>query len=812
MHPDKSELAVRYGKQIMLAICLAIVSGIGQNLLAQRKMERLNRGVVAVRTSATNVFISWRLLGTEPSNLAFNIYRGAVKINSAPITGATNYTDGGAIATDVYKVVPVLNNIEQINYPTGTATVWAKQFMQIPLMIPPAGITPSGEAYTYNANDASVGDLDGDGEYEIILKWDPSNSKDNSQSGYTGNVYIDAYKLNGTRLWRIDLGRNIRAGAHYTQFLVYDFDSDGKAEMACKTADGTTDATGVIIGNPSADYRNTAGYVLSGPEFLTVFNGMTGAAMATTNYLPARGTVSSWGDNYGNRVDRFIACVSYLDGIHPSIVMGRGYYTRLVRVAWDWRNGQFTHRWTFDSNTPGNSAYAGQGNHQLITGDVDGDGKDEMCNGASSIKSDGTGHYANGLGHGDAIHMSDMDPDRPGQEVWQCHEEPAAYGIYGLEFRDAKTGQPLWGVPGNNSDVGRGIAADVDPRHKGYECWGSVGGLYNCKGVQIGTARPSVNHLVWWDGDLSRELLDGTKLEKWNYNTNSLDRLLTLYLPANGNSESNNGTKANPAVTADLFGDWREEIVQRSYDNLFLNIFTTINPTSTRLYTLMHDPQYRLAVAWQNTAYNQPPHPSFYLGDQMEAPPVPNIAMVDFAALPLKILSFTAKQKGSVALIDWSVTNEVNNDYFAVEKSVDGLSFNSIGKVNTHGNSASVNAYSFTDIKPLAGLNYYRLKQVDNDGRFAYSEIKTVRFNNGRQLQVYPNPVGSFIKITLATGNSYLKMKLTGIDGRIIQQISGSISNINAMVNHLLPLLKPGYYNLQVEDKDQVFNARFTRL
>ncbi len=278
----------RLSNQFKLAIYLFVITGIiNQNLFAQRKMERLGRGVVAVRTGAASVFISWRLLGTEPAGLAFNIYRGSVKVNANPITGATNYTDASANTTEPYKVVPVLNGVEQTAFPTGTATVWAKQFMQVPLSIPPGGTTPLGETYTYNANDAGVGDLDGDGEYEIVLKWDPSNSKDNSQSGYTGNVIIDAYRLDGTRLWSIDLGKNIRAGAHYTQFLVYDFDSDGKAEMVCKTADGTTDGTGVLIGSATADYRNTSGYVLSGPEYLTVFNGMTGAAMSTTNYLPA---------------------------------------------------------------------------------------------------------------------------------------------------------------------------------------------------------------------------------------------------------------------------------------------------------------------------------------------------------------------------------------------------------------------------------------------------------------------------------------------------------------------------------------------
>jgi rhamnogalacturonan endolyase len=511
--------------------------------------------------------------------------------------------------------------------------VWAQQYLSIPLQAPAGGTTPDGVAYTYNANDCSTGDLDGDGQYDIVLKWDPSNAKDNSQSGYTGNVYLDAYKLNGTRLWRIDLGRNIRAGAHYTQFMVYDLDGDGKAELACKTADGTRDAAGVVIGNANADYRNSSGYVLSGPEFLTIFNGQTGRAMATTDYLPARGTVSSWGDNYGNRVDRFIAAIAYVDGTRPSLIMGRGYYTRLVRVAWDWRNGQLTHRWTFDSNSSGNGSYAGQGNHQMTVGDVDGDGRDEICNGPSTINDNGAGLYANGLGHGDALHMTDMDPDRSGQEVWQCHESPSAYGAYGLEFRDARTGQPLWGVPGS-SDIGRAMAADIDPRYKGLEVWGStIGGVYTCKGVQISSTKPSVNFGIWWDGDLSRELLDGTKLDKWDPNTNSVSRLVTF---SNFGALENNGTKANPGLTADLLGDWREEIVYRSSDNTRLMVFTTVIPTSTRIYTLMHDPQYRVAVAWQNSAYNQPPHPGFYLGTGMATPPTPNIqlALATYATIP----------------------------------------------------------------------------------------------------------------------------------------------------------------------------------
>jgi rhamnogalacturonan endolyase len=338
------------------------------------------------------------------------------------------------------------------------------------LQVPPSGTTPVGEAYTYSPNDASVGDLDGDGEYEIILKWDPSNAKDNSQAGYTGNVYLDAYKLDGTRLWRIDLGRNIRAGAHYTQFQVYDLDGDGKAEVACRTADGTIDGVGTVLGDANADYRNSAGYVLAGPEFLTVFNGQTGAAMATASYVVPRGNVNDWGDNYGNRVDRFLAGVAYLDGQRPSLVMARGYYTRAVLAAWNWRNGQLTNVWTFDTGHTGTpnqyAAWRGQGNHNLSIGDVDGDGKDEIMYGACAIDDNGAGLFSTGLGHGDALHMTDMDPDRPGLEVFQPHESPTSYGPNAAEFRDARTGALIFGVQGTG-DIGRGLALDVDPRYRG---------------------------------------------------------------------------------------------------------------------------------------------------------------------------------------------------------------------------------------------------------------------------------------------------------------------------------------------------------
>ncbi len=606
-------------KSVRHKLALFIVFVFAASLLqAQYQMEYLGRGVVAIRTSSTQVYVGWRLLGTDPAGIGFNVYRGATLINASPITTSTNLVDN--ISTNsTYSVRPVIGGVEQAA--SAGANVTTTAYLNVPLQIPPGGTTPSGEAYTYTANDASVGDLDGDGEYEIILKWDPTNAKDNSQSGYTGNVYIDAYKLSGTRLWRIDLGRNIRAGAHYTQFLVYDFDGDGKAEVACKTADATRDGVGTYIGSSSADHRNSGGYVLTGPEYLTVFNGQTGAAMATTNYLPARGTVSSWGDNYGNRVDRFVANVAYLDGQRPSMVFGRGYYTRLVRVAWDWRNGSLTQRWTFDSNS--NSSYAGQGNHQVSVADVDGDGRQETINGSSVINDNGTGSWANGMGHGDALHVSDMDPDRAGLEIWQPYESPGSNGGVGAALVNAATGARLWTVAEPSTDVGRGMASDIDPRYKGYECWASRGGLYTCKGVQITTSKPSINFAVWWDADLSRELLDGTTISKWNYTSSSTSALL-----ATSGTASNNGTKATPALSGDILGDWREEVILRASDNSALRIYTTTILATNRIYTLMHDPQYRMAIAWQNGAYNQPPHPGFYLGTDMNAPPTPNIVMV----------------------------------------------------------------------------------------------------------------------------------------------------------------------------------------
>jgi hypothetical protein len=599
------------------ALALSALTGLPQTAHAAtaRQVERLDRGLTSVHTGSGNL-VSWRWLATDPSDVAFNVYRGGTRLNSSPLTTSTNYLDAGAPDSADYTVRAMVNGVEQA--PSEHALQFRTGYRDVPISPPPGGTSPGNSPYTYEANDASVGDLDGDGALDLVLKWQPTNAKDNSQSGYTGNTIVDGIKLDGTRLWRIDLGRNIRSGAHYTQFQVYDYDGDGKAEVAMKTADGTKDGTGAVIGSSSADHRNSSGYVLSGPEYLTMFNGQTGKAMQSVAYVPGRGTVSSWGDSYGNRVDRFLAGTAYLDGSRPSVIMARGYYTRAVIAAWDWRNGQFTRRWTFDSNA--NSGYAGQGNHQLSVADVDGDGKDEVVYGAMAVDDNGNGLWTTRNGHGDAMHVGDLDPSRPGLEEFKVDEDGSKPSSW---MADARTGQILWSTPAGG-DNGRGVSGDIWSGSAGAESWSSlVSGVRNPKGAVVASRKPgSSNFLAWWDGDTTRELLDGTHIDK--YGTSGDTRLLT-----GSGVHSNNGTKSTPSLSGDILGDWREEVIWPTSDNTALRIYSTPYQTTTRITTLLHDTQYRTALAWQNTAYNQPPHPSFFIGGNMPTPPRPTGVLPD---------------------------------------------------------------------------------------------------------------------------------------------------------------------------------------
>lgn len=657
-------------KSKSLAIGLLFFSMAAQaQVTPASQMERLDRGLVVI-PSGSGEFVSWRLLGTEDDeSVTFEVLRDGKPLPKT-FTTVTSYLDPSGNADCSYQVV---KKVDGVAVDTSAAVKpWKNVYYQLHLQRPANGT----DGCTYSPNDCSVGDVDGDGVYELFVKWDPSNSKDNSQSGKTGNVYIDCYKIDWTQggvgqnaqmLWRVDLGVNIRAGAHYTQYLVYDFDGDGKAELMCKTAPGSKDGTeafvteaatedAILKASNKLDYRNSNGYILTGPEYLTVFNGQTGRAIHTIWYNPNRafGTTgqsasysSSWGDSYGNRGDRFLAAVASLGGPDalPSAVFCRGYYSRAFIWAVDFDGMLLKQRWLHDSATQsayyvydadgkrsafvagaatsgkGSRTMYGNGNHNLSVGDVDGDGCDEIIWGSAALDNDGKMLYATGFGHGDAIHLADHDPDRPGLELFQIHEESP----YGWDLHDAATGEVLFSATGPD-DNGRGMAAQLDKNH-----WGSYFSSSNDRqqrsaatGQVKSTKSTSLNFRIYWDGDLQDELSDGDVIDKWNGNG-----VTRLYIndknPYEYNSSSTcNSTKKTPNLQADLLGDWREELILwSSADNATLNVFTTFETTSVRVPTLMHDHVYRMGIAWQNTAYNQPPHLGYYLPERFKSKILP---------------------------------------------------------------------------------------------------------------------------------------------------------------------------------------------
>ena len=588
----------------------------------QAGVERLGRGAVAVRTSPDTVMVGWRYLSSDPLRVAFNVYRDGERLTPEPVAVSTQFFDPNASTRAArYEVRPVVDGRE-LPDGRGACVLPADApcgYLEIPLQQPESQLMPDGSSCSYVANDASAGDVDGDGEMEIVLKWDPTNSKDNSHSGFTGTVFLDAYKMDGRRLWRIDLGRNIRAGAHYTQFMVYDLDGDGCAEVVAKTADGTVDGQGKVIGDPEADYRvgvgdtlpGRKGYIASGPEFLTVFSDRTGEALQTIDYIPPRGRLDDWGDNYANRSERYLAAVAYLDGRHPSVVMCRGYYTRSVLAAFDWDGRQLKSRWVFDTDSARWASYAGQGNHNLRVADVDGDGCDEITYGSCAIDHDGTGLYNTGMGHGDALHLTAFDPSSDRLQVWDCHENRRD----GSDFRDAATGKVIFQLP-SGKDVGRCMAADIDPTNYGEEMWTSAsGGIRNIKGEVVCDSPKGLpmNMAVWWDGDLLREMLDHETVSKYDWTARECRPLAKF-----DGCSFNNGTKSNPCLQGDIVGDWREEVVVRTADSKALRVYVSPLPTAYRFHTFLEDRPYRLSIVTENVAYNQPTQPGFYFGADLE--------------------------------------------------------------------------------------------------------------------------------------------------------------------------------------------------
>ena len=660
------------------------------------QMEKLDRGLVAIKTATTgSYFLSWRLLGTDNKNTVFSILRdGVAYANGRKYTNRTNFTVTGNASTK-FQVVTWQDGVAVDT--TEAVTPWDKMYMTLKLDRPIGGTIQDWRiyhpkdgdkqayyedsapmSYTYSPNDCSVGDVDGDGQYEIFVKWDPSTSLDNSiGSGNTGSVYIDCYKLDGTKLWRIDLGNNIRAGAHYTQFLVYDFNKDGKAELICKTAPGSKDGVGNYVNQASTDdrikaasntkdWRVSGGRINGGQEYLTVFDGQTGAAIHTIAYYPNRNAEAelsdaagtyNWDDRsgrsdegtYGNRGERYLAAVAYLGGqdANPSGVFTRGYYTYAYVWAVDFDGTQLKHRWLHrsDSKTQysvvdanmnesakitapvssakeGRNTMYGNGNHNISVGDVDGDGKDEIIWGSAAVDDDGKLLYSVGYGHGDAIHLADLNPDRPGLELFDIHEDK---GTYAWDVHDAATGEILLKGGQSGQDNGRGCAADIVADSRGYEFWSAYGGFDSSSrnqnpfntisGEQVGSKGPRQNFRIYWDDDEYDELLDDVHIYKYNGNPEELG-VGRAILSSMNSPASCNGSKATPCLVADIFGDWREEVILRSTtDDATLNIYSTITAATYRVPTLMHDHVYRMGVAWQNVGYNQPPHLGYYLPD-----------------------------------------------------------------------------------------------------------------------------------------------------------------------------------------------------
>lgn len=633
-----------------------------------RQMEKLDRGLIAIKTDG-GVYLSWRLFDSEDNifgsadkNVSFNVYRDGKKISE--VATNTNYFDS-TVGTN-YSVAPVINGVE--GEKCNPVTAYNNSYFDIPLSKPDDETIydPSGNelaTYSFFPADCSTGDVDGDGEYEIIVKWTSSEHDVGSPGdpAYSGTVHLAAYKLDGTKLWKNDiaLGKNVYSSAHTVQFLVYDFDGDGKSEVMCQTSLGSKDGQGKYVSNAAqtdeeikaitdeenstADYRGY-GRITEGKEFLTVFNGETGVAMDTINLPTTRGSENGvdYGDDFGNRSNRFVSDIAYLDGEKPYAIYLRGYYfgrngkqrTSIAGISWDGTALSPTYR--FDTQKgqegyyDGAYQYVGNGNHNCTVADVDNDGKDEFITGALCMEVNDDNEFrpkwCTYLQHGDALHIGNYDPTHTGFEFFTVHEDSGTNSLsgnditldFGMSVIDAETGNIMF-HEGASADTGRGVMANVGAGGY-YQIWSAKNSARQSNGGTdfttatslTGRNTPSMNFRIFWDGDLYDNLLDGANITDWNGRNMS-----NIFSAGNYDCVSINGTKANPSLQADLFGDWREEVVYPTSDGTALRVFSTTDTTDYKIKTLMQDPVYRSGVAAEQTAYNQPPHVGFYMGKEV---------------------------------------------------------------------------------------------------------------------------------------------------------------------------------------------------
>jgi rhamnogalacturonan endolyase len=621
---------------VLLASCASLRSKGGKNVAGMLELnsgpnydgvqlEKLGRGLVAVHQGKGVVTIAWRKCSGDAPKTTFSLYRRTytrgvafpkeVRLTETPLNGATYFTDRFVDTTLIQEYLlrdSKTGKKGSVSYRL-TPELAKKHYLGIPLR-PIEG----DSTWMYRPNDASVGDLDGDGEYEIVVKRQIGNL-DCRQKGLSGGTLrLEAYRLSGENLWSMNLGVNLREGAPYFSFVVYDMDGDGKAEVVCKTAEGTVFGDGSRIGDTNndgiTDYvvrdstQRTFGKILSGPEFLSVVDGLTGKERARAPYI-TRGNPLDWGDDAGVQVDRQLLALAFLDGKRPSVVATRGIGSRTVAEAWDFRNDQLTKRWSFDTkaNNFKYIAWSNQGNPNLRVGDIDFDGKDEIVYGACTIDDNGAGLYSTGLGGGASVHLADIDPEKSGLEVLQSHFY--APNPNSTTLSSASTGKLLVGLPSSVA-TDRCLYGDIDPNHKGMEIWSTQSnGVFSCKGKRISAKTPSTTLTLWWDGDKSRELLDKFYIDKWTGNGT-----VRLFDGKGKGLAWCNGPQGTPCLVADILGDWREEVLWPSADGKELRLYLTNEPTSLGLTTFMHDPMYRTGVANENAGNNQSPETSYYVG------------------------------------------------------------------------------------------------------------------------------------------------------------------------------------------------------